>query len=76
VIPQRSDQKAQHRGRPLKLDKQAYRRRNVIERCIGWLKESRRIGTRFEKPALSFLAMLKLAIIERYLRLLDISDTA
>lgn len=76
VIPQRSDQKAQHRGRPLKLDKETYRRRNVIERCIGWLKECRRIGTRFEKLALHFLAMLKLAIIERYLRLLDISDTA
>lgn len=76
VIPQRSDQVTQHRGRPLELDKTAYRRRSVIECCIGWLKECRRIGTRFEKLALHFLAMIKLAIIQRYLRLLDISDTA
>jgi transposase len=76
VIPQRSDQEAHHRGRPLQLDKHAYRRRNVIECCIGWLKECRRIGTRFEKLALNFLAMIKLAIIRRYLRILDISDRA
>ncbi len=76
VIPQRSDQKAQHRGRPLELDKDAYRRRSVIECCIGWLKECRRIGTRFEKLALNFLAMIKLAIIPRYLRVLDTPDKA
>ena len=35
VIPQRSDQEAHHRGRPLELDKDAYRRRSVIECCIG-----------------------------------------
>ena len=46
----------------------AYHRRSVVECCIGWLKECRRIATRFEKLALNFLAMLKLAIIEQYLR--------
>jgi len=74
VIPQRSDQLARHRGRPLAFDKKAYRRRSVIECCIGWLKECRRLGTRFEKLALNFLAMVKLAIIRRYLRLMDLSD--
>lgn len=69
VIPQRSDQKERHRGRPLDFDKEAYRRRNIIECCIGWLKECRRIATRFEKLALNFLAMIKVAIIERYLRI-------
>ncbi len=70
IIPQRSDQKARHRGRPLSFDREAYRRRNVIECCIGWLKECRRIATRFEKLALNFLAMVKIAIMQRYLRLL------
>ena len=46
----------------------------MIECCIGWLKECRRIGTRFEKLALNFLAMIKLAIIRRYLRVIDLSD--
>jgi transposase len=55
-------------GRPLVLDTDAYRRRNVIERSISWLKHARRIATRFEKLALNFLAMLKLAMIQRYLR--------
>ncbi len=68
VIPQRDDQRAYHEGRPLKFDKTTYRRRCIIEQCIGWLKESRRIGTRFEKLSINFLAMLKLAMIRRYLR--------
>lgn len=70
IIPQRSDQAVRHRGRPLSFDREAYRRRNVIECCIGWLKECRRIATRFEKLALNFLAMVKIAIMQRYLRLL------
>jgi len=69
VIPQRSDQVTQHRSRPLDFDKAAYRRRNVIERCIGWLKECRRIATRFEKLAVNFLAMIKVAIIQRYMKI-------
>lgn len=51
------------------LDRKAYKGRNVIERCVGWLKRARRIATRFEKLAVCFLAMLKLAIVSRYLRI-------
>lgn len=52
------------------FDREMYRRRNVVERCIGWLKEYRRIATRYEKLAVSYLAMLKLAMIRRYFRVL------
>lgn len=62
-------------GRPPKFDKEQYRGRNVIERLIGWLKENRRLASRFEKLALNYLAMIKLAFIERYLRI-DLADTA
>ena len=76
VIPQRDDQQAYHRGRPIEFDPKTYRRRSVIECCVGRLKECRAIATRFEKLAVNFLAMLKLALIERYLRILDSSDRA
>lgn len=69
VIPQRSNQEGRVGGHR-KFDKAKYRQRNVVERCVGWLKESRRIGTRYEKLALNFLAMLKLAFVLRYLRVL------
>ncbi len=69
VIAQRDDQRARHKGRPIQFDKSLYRRRCVIEQCIGWLKECRRVATRFEKLAINFLATIKLAIIQRYLRL-------
>lgn len=75
VIPQRSDQVERHVGRPLEFDREAYRRRNVIERCIGWLKECRRIATRYEKLAVNFLAMIKVAMADRMLRIL-FSDRA
>jgi len=68
VIPARSNQC------PLKLDRPMYRRRNVVERCIGWLKECRRIATRYEKLATHYLAMVKLAMIQRCLRILDPPD--
>jgi transposase len=68
VIPRKANERK--RGRPPAFDKQSYRRRALIENCVGWLKECRRIATRFEKLAVSYLGMLKLAMIDRYLRLL------
>ena len=69
VIPSAANERARHDGR-VKFDKLAYRRRSIIENCVGWLKECRRIATRFEKLAVNYLGMLKLAMIERYLRLI------
>jgi transposase len=74
VIPHKENEKARHDGR-VKFDKEAYRGRAVIEQCVGWLKENRRIGTRFEKLAINFVAMLQLAMIKRYMKLL-FSDRA
>jgi transposase len=64
IIPRRSNQ----RQRSDSFDEQLYKRRSVIEQCVGWLKECRRIATRFEKLAISYLAMFKLAMVQRYLR--------
>ena len=68
VIPRRRDQNPDD-GRH-RFDRAAYRRRAVVEQCAGWLKESRAVGTRFDKLAVNFLATLKLAMIRRYLRTL------
>lgn len=62
VIPTKENQE-----RRAGFDKKAYRQRNIIERCIGWLKECRRIATRYEKLAVHFLGMVKLAMILKYL---------
>ncbi len=65
VIPARSDQPRR------RLNRRVYRRRNAVERCIGWLKECRRVATRYEKLATHYLAFVKLAMIQRCLRLLE-----
>lgn len=71
VIPERSDQvrhRAHHAGRKPTFDRAAYRRRHVIENCVGWLKEARGIATRYEKLAIHYLGLLQLSIIRRFLR--------
>ena len=68
VIPTKKDQPRQ------RLNKRKYRRRNVVERCIGWLKWCRRVATRYEKLAESFLGMVKLTMIQRCNRLLELSN--
>ena len=67
VIPSKENEK---RGRrPVAFNKHMYRKRNIVERLIGWLKESRRIFSRFEKTAKNFAGMIKMSFIQRYLRL-------
>lgn len=56
-------------ARPVKFDKDTYRDRNIVERLIGWLKECRRVFSRFEKTAKNFAGMIRLAFIQRYLRM-------
>jgi len=67
VIPHKDNEHARTDGR-VKFDKTTYQRRSIIENVIGWLKECRRVGTRFEKLAVSFQAMLQLAMIQRCLK--------
>ena len=66
VIPKRSDQTSTRFGGP--FDRRAYRRRNIIERLVGWLKHRRRLATRFEKLATRFAAMVRMAFLEIYFK--------
>jgi transposase len=68
VIPSKANE--DRAARSVEFDRQAYRRRSIIEQLIGWLKESRRIFSRFEKTATNFAGMVKMAFIHRYLRLI------
>jgi transposase len=58
VIPSKSNQPRQHR-----FDREAYRQRNRVERLFSRLKQWRRIGTRYEKRAANYLAMITLGMI-------------
>ena len=71
MIPTRQDQR-----RAPSFDRPTYRRRNVVERCINWLKESRALATRFDKLAVNYLATVKLAILQLYLRKLAPNDSS
>ena len=68
VIPSKKNQDRQ--ARAVEFDREAYRRRSIIEQLIGWLKECRRVLTRFEKTAKNFGGFIKLAFIQRYLKLM------
>jgi transposase len=71
VIPERRDQVARRAHRPghkPAFDRAAYRRRHLIENCVGWLKEARGVATRFEKLAIRHLGLLRLGMIRMLLR--------
>ena len=52
VIPPKSTRKNQR-----DYDENLYQDRNKIERCFGRFKQSRAFATRYDKTALSFLAV-------------------
>jgi transposase len=68
VIPSKSNE--DRSLREVKFDKAKYRARNIVERVIGWLKECRAVFARFDKTAINYAGMVKMACIQRYLKLL------
>jgi transposase len=62
TIPQVKTEKVRKR-----MDWRLYRERNVVERLVGRLKEYRRIATRYDKLAESYLAFVQLAAIRLWL---------
>ncbi len=66
VIPSKSNEDRD--SRPVPFDSDSYRKRNIIERIIGWIKENRRVFSRFEKTAKNFGGMIKMAFIRCYLK--------
>ena len=63
IIPWKSN-----RREPGALDRARYALRNRIERMIGFLKHFRRLATRYDKTADSFLGFAHLAAIHRWTR--------
>jgi transposase len=64
TIPERKDQRERRTGRPGRrpgFDREAYRRRNVVERYVGRLKQWRSVATRYEKRAVNYRAMVLIA---------------
>lgn len=70
VIPSKANE--DRSARTVAFDKDLYRKRNIVERVIGWLKEFRRVFSRYEKSAKNFGGMIRLGFIQRYLKTLQI----
>ncbi|RSZ61378.1 IS5 family transposase [Corynebacterium hylobatis] len=77
TIPMKADQDRHRRsrgskgGRPPVFDADAYKGRNVVERCFGALKHKRGIATRYDKLAVRFQAAIRVANIDRWLKRLS-----
>jgi transposase len=63
VIPPRSNRKTQ-----IEYDREAYNRRNLIERYVKRLKQFRRIATRYEKTARAYLSMLCISAAKLWIK--------
>jgi transposase len=54
---------------PDRGEREAYKGRNLIERCVNRLKQFRRIATRYEKTARAYLSMLCIASALTWIKL-------
>ncbi len=61
-IPTKKNRRVQH-----SVDRALYALRNRIERCINCLKNSRRVATRYDHTASSFLGFAMLASIRHWI---------
>jgi transposase len=74
TCPERSDQIARRKargtagGRPPAVDSVIYKRRNVVERCFGRLKQFRGLATRYAKRVAYYRAEVVIATIALWLR--------
>ncbi len=66
VIPMRRNRKEWRA-----VDRDFFRWRNLVERCFSKLEQGRRVATRYDKTALSFLGFIDIASIRVWLRLLS-----
>jgi transposase len=62
VIPSKSNRKEQRQ-----IDRETYKLRNLIERMFNKLKNWRRVATRYDKTAESFLAFVTIASIKLWM---------
>ena len=70
TMPERADHRrhrAHRPGRPPAFDADAYKRRNVVERCVNRLKQCRALATRYEKTAAAYHALVTLAALRLWL---------
>jgi len=63
VIPMRKSRKLR-----VAVERALYRLRNRVERCFNKLKNARRVATRYNKTAESFLAFIDITSIRLWLR--------
>ncbi len=81
TCPERSDQIARRKakgsagGRPPGFDAEAYKDRNVVERCFNRLKQFRDLATRYAKRVAYYRAELTIAAIVLWLRQHELQHT-
>ncbi len=63
VIPGRRNRKAS-----IEIDSFIYAFRNQVERCFNKLKTARRVATRYDKTACSYLGFLHIAAVRLWFR--------
>ncbi len=53
---------------PRHIDAQLYKERNIIERFFGYLKQFRRVATRYDKHIQNYLGFVKIAAIAVWIK--------
>jgi transposase len=57
------DEEGRNSGKTGRTDREAYRKRNVVERCVNRLKQWRGVATPYEKRAANYQTMVIIATL-------------
>ena len=63
VVPPKKNRKE-----PWDYDEELYKRRNIVERLFRWLKEFRKVYTRYDKLDSMYLAFIQFACVTVWLK--------
>jgi hypothetical protein len=66
----RRNQKKKKRGRPIKVDKEEYKKKSALDRFHSWIESCKKVFPRYEIKEISYLGVVMLTAIMRVHELL------
>jgi hypothetical protein len=61
----RRNRKKKKIGRPIKVDKEEYKKKSALDRFLSWIESCKKVFPRYEIKETSYLGVVMLAVIIR-----------
>jgi len=65
------NRKIKKKGRPIKVDKEEYKKKSVVERFFSWIESCQKVLPRYEIKEESYIGVVMVAAIIRFMKFWD-----